>query len=102
MAINLNHNQFGTQFQEFVNFATRNAGDDPMLKAEIRKFADSVAYFSLYALIPFVRDALGGEGEFTSFVHLPEKVAADQRRSVYEMIKGIVQADDERPHLIEA
>ena len=27
MAINLNHAQFGAQFQEFVNLATRNAGD---------------------------------------------------------------------------
>ena len=26
MAINLNHQQFGSQFQEFVNLATRNAG----------------------------------------------------------------------------
>ncbi len=27
MAINLNHAQFGAQFTEFVDFATRNAGD---------------------------------------------------------------------------
>ena len=27
MAINLNHAQFGAQFTEFVNFASRNAGD---------------------------------------------------------------------------
>ena len=27
MAINLNHSQFGAQFTEFVNLATRNAAD---------------------------------------------------------------------------
>ena len=83
-------------------FGEEAANDEPLLKTEIRRFADSVSYIALYSLIPFVRDALGGQDEFTSFVHLPENVTADQRRPVYEMIKGIVQEEDVQPNLIEA
>lgn len=84
------------------DFGEDAAGDDPQLKADVRKFADSVSYFTLYALIHTVRDALGGEGQFKSFVSLPQNVTADQRRHVYEMIRGIVQAEDVQPNRIEA
>ncbi len=52
MSINLNHAQFGAQFKEFVDFATRNA--------------------------------------------------ADQRRSVYAMVKDIVQSEEAQPGILPA
>ncbi len=49
-----------------------------------------------------MRDALGG-GEFTPLAtSLPENVAADQRRSVYAMIKDIVQSEEAQPGILPA
>ena len=62
----------------------------------------SAIYFSLYLLNPSVRDALGG-GEFTPLAtSLPDNVAADQRRSVYAMVKDIVQSEEAQPGILPA
>ena len=79
-----------------------DADDDPQMKAESSKFADSVSYCILYVLAPSVRNALGGQGEFQPFISLSNDVTQDQRKPVCEMIKGIAQAEDVQPSRIEA
>ena len=69
MAINLNHAQFGAQFTEFVDFATRNAGDP-----------DTIVCLD---------DRERGR-------------APNQRRSVYAMIKDIVQSEEAQPGILPA
>ena len=127
MAINLNHLQYGSQFQEFVDLAARNAGDpmykeeflagfrtaydiarddwdvpgdeEPQLKAEIKEFAQSISYVCAYGLVAAVRDALNGKSsDYKGFINLPE-VDDNQRNQFYAQFKGIVQAEDLQPNL---